>query len=111
MPIFPKPLKNNWQAKQPKFEGYVYTTFYSNAAWRRLRLSFISKNPLCLHCANKGIVTPASDVDHIHPINPHNPYDTKDGKYGRPLDPDNLQALCKQCHNRKSAKQKGIETR
>jgi 5-methylcytosine-specific restriction endonuclease McrA len=112
MPIIPKSNpKKPWIAASAPFEGTTYTTFYSCAPWRRLRLAFIWENPLCKHCDAKGIITPASEVDHIQPINPNDPYDTKNGKYGKPLDRDNLQALCKACHTKKTAATKGIETR
>lgn len=112
MPEIPKTNPHKpWIAKSKPFEGRVATTFYSCAPWRRLRLSFLWENPLCRHCDAQGITTPASEVDHIQPINPHDPYDTKEGKYGDPLNPANLQALCKPCHTKKTAASRGIETR
>jgi len=60
--------------------------------WKRLRLWFLRRNPLCLHCKEQGELTPATEVDHIKPIN--------DG--GDRLDHMNLQALCKSCHSRKT---------
>ena len=111
MPIFPTSDKKPWIAKREPFQGAAYTTFYSNAAWRRLRRVFIQNNPLCKHCQQQGIITPALDIDHIQPINPENPYNTENGKYGNPLDESNLQALCKKCHHIKTAKTRGIEIR
>ena len=113
MPIFPKPEKRPWMAAAPSHQGHVYTTFYSNAAWRRLRRVYLAANPLCRHCESRGIITPATDIDHIQPINPENPYDTKEGRYGQPLDTANLQPLCHQCHIIKTAKTRNqnIETR
>jgi len=111
MATFPKSQPKPWIAKPLPFSGHIYTTFYSNAAWRRLRRIFLEKNPLCQHCQSNGIITPAVDIDHIQSINPYKPYDTENGKYGNPLDETNLQALCKKCHHIKTAKTRGIETR
>ena len=91
-------------AAAPSFQGHVYTTFYSNAAWLLFRKVYREKHPLCRHCEAKGIITPATDIDHIQPINPENPYDTKGGRFGEPLDEANVQALCHQCHIIKTAK-------
>lgn len=67
--------------------------------WRRLRDAHIAMNPLCVKCAEKGLIEPVEEVDHIVPF---------DGK-GDPLrlDPSNLQSLCGSCHRYKTAHQKG----
>lgn len=66
--------------------------FYSSARWRKFRLWFLRRNPICVGypppCSE-----PASQVDHIVPIH--------DG--GGDLDPDNCQPLCQHCHSRKTA--------
>ncbi len=60
--------------------------------WRRKRLWFIRRHPLCAKCLARGIREKAIDVDHIVPL-----------AEGGDDDPDNLQALCKSCHSRKTA--------
>lgn len=62
------------------------------ARWRRLRLMVLRREPFCRMCRDKGKRTPATEVDHIIP--------RRDG--GRD-EFDNLQALCKPCHSRKTA--------
>lgn len=111
MPEIPRKTNYPWKHRPENFEGTVYTTFYSNAAWRRLRAAFLATHPICKHCHEKNIITPATEIDHIHPVNPYDPYDTKNGNYGEPLDPANLQALCKSCHTRKTAATKNINIR
>lgn len=59
-------------------------------SWEKLRARFIATNPLCAHCDAAGLVTPATEVDHIRPF---------DGL----ADPlrlawNNLQSLCHSCH-------------
>jgi 5-methylcytosine-specific restriction endonuclease McrA len=103
MPILPSKRPQPWRPAAKPFEGHKYTTFYSNAPWRRLRDQFIRQHPLCKHCEANGIITASHDIDHIKPINPDDPYNTDGGKYGEALNPDNLQALCKKCHIKKTA--------
>lgn len=69
--------------------------FYTTPEWRRLREWKINRNPLCEHCERRGLVVPATEVDHIHEI--------QDG--GAKLDPDNLQSLCSSCHRKKTAEE------
>jgi 5-methylcytosine-specific restriction protein A len=65
--------------------------FYNSTAWRRLAAAQIKREPLCAECLKSGRVQPAEIADHIKPI--------ADG--GARLDKDNLQSLCRGCHNKK----------
>ena len=64
-----------------------------DARWSKVRLLHLSNEPLCRLCAAQGRVTAADLVDHILPI--------ADG--GAVLDEDNLQSLCRRCHDAKTA--------
>ena len=66
-----------------------------NTHWRKFRLVFLSANPLCTNCLKMDRHTPATVVDHIR--------DHK-GNYDLFWDIDNMQALCKRCHDSKTAK-------
>ncbi len=58
--------------------------------WRRARVAFLVRHPLCLMCKAAGHLATASVVDHIVPH-----------KGDRKLfwDGKNWQALCASCHN------------
>ena len=71
---------------------------YNSSRWKRLRLMQLRRNPLCSHCVEKGLLTPATDVDHIVPHN---------GNTSLMYDLDNLQSLCRPCHSRKTAEESG----
>lgn len=58
--------------------------------WRAIRQMVLDREPLCRYCKARGIVTPATEVDHIHG-------DTADNRL------QSLQPLCAECHNHKSA--------
>ncbi len=58
-------------------------------AWRRLRAEILAAEPLCRMCMSNGVVTRATEVDHIDEDATNN-------------DPANLQPLCKPCHSRKT---------
>jgi 5-methylcytosine-specific restriction protein A len=78
--------------ERPEYSKRLYKT----ARWRRLRKRVLSRNPLCVECERQGRITPATVVDHIIPHK---------GNLELFWDEDNLQALCKPCHDRKTAKE------
>lgn len=61
--------------------------FYSSARWRRFRLWFLRRHPICVGCP-----APAEQVDHIEPI----------AQGGAVLDESNCQSLCASCHSKKT---------
>jgi len=58
--------------------------------WEKVRDWYRASHPLCEVCGR-----PMDHVDHIVPL--------RDG--GERLDPDNLQSLCKPCHDKKTAEE------
>lgn len=61
-----------------------------DSTWRKLRRIQLIKDPFCAFCRKMGRVTAATVADHIVPI--------RDDPKAR-LDPENLQSLCKECHD------------
>jgi 5-methylcytosine-specific restriction protein A len=66
--------------------------FHNSQQWRIIRAAHLASSPLCVLCQEKGFVTAAGVVDHIKAI--------ADG--GDPIAGDNLQSLCKTCHDSKT---------
>ena len=70
--------------------------FYKSKEWQRCRASYISSvGGLCERCLKKGIVRPGKIVHHKEYISVENITD--------PiilLNPDNLEYVCLECHNR-----------
>ena len=62
--------------------------------WARIRVAFLSANPLCELCVKDGRLTPAVLVHHKRKLND-----------GGTNDWANLQALCQECHSRLHAEQ------
>jgi 5-methylcytosine-specific restriction protein A len=58
--------------------------------WDRISAEFKQTHPFCLSCWMVGIVQPVEIVDHIVPVTSNK---------ARLLDPTNLQAACKWCHD------------
>lgn len=75
-------------------KGSVQEKFYHSTRWRKLRKYYITKNPLCVECKEKGRDEPARVVDHIISIRDNYSLRTKES---------NLQSLCTSHHNSKSA--------
>ena len=69
---------------------------YNTSAWKSLRLHILHRDPMCVYCKELGILTPATEVDHIIPV--------RDDE-ARAFDSDNLQGLCKTCHDSVKAKE------
>ncbi|TMV68614.1 HNH endonuclease [Thioclava sp. BHET1] len=70
------------------------SALYHSSWWRKARLVFLREHPLCLSCAELGLVVAATDVDHIMPHR---------GDLAKFRDRSNWQALCHACHSRKTA--------
>ena len=68
--------------------------FYDSPGWRKVRQLKMNRSPFCEICSAKNRFSCAEIVDHIIEI--------RDG--GAPLDLENLQSLCRACHNQKTAK-------
>lgn len=102
MAIIPKGKRFSWdQAKhepdddmaKPFHKAERYDEqFYQRYSWRKLRNDYIEQHPYCELCAKRGYNVPAKYVDHI--------IARQDG--GNELDWNNLQSLCRACHQRKS---------
>ena len=67
---------------------------------QRIRAYHLSKNPLCVMCKKSGIITQATQVDHITPLH----------KFGTETE-DNRQGLCEECHLKKSTTERGYTYR
>ena len=73
---------------------------YNTRLWAKLRISQLSKQPLCQACAVRGRVTQAEVVDHLWPWNQIGP---------QAFVVNRFQSLCHECHSVKtSLEQQGI---
>lgn len=78
--------KSKWGEKSAAERGYDHE-------WRKLRASIMERDKwLCQPCMRHGVLTEATEVDHI--------ISKADGGSD---DPENLQAICKVCHRIKTA--------
>jgi 5-methylcytosine-specific restriction protein A len=71
---------------------------YGLSQWQALRAAHLAAHPFCAECERVGLPVMAEVVDHIIPHR---------GDRGRFFDSGNLQSLCKQCHDRKTAREDG----
>lgn len=94
MPIAPKAKPNIWKAKTASKRGQWSSTNdsrYHLPKWRSLRKQQLTKQPLCVYCERKGLITKATIADHIKAVR----------LGGEFWDINNLQSLCVNCHNAK----------
>ena len=73
---------------------------YHSARWTRLSRAFRIEHPLCDLCKEKGIIKPATCVDHIIPW----PVCGEQGFFDRM----NLQPLCDECNHEKGQHDKKL---
>lgn len=69
--------------------------FYTSLKWRKLRKQYLYEHPICERCAAIGIAAVAKHVHHIIELTESN---YKDPNIS--LNPDNLEALCFDCHRK-----------
>ena len=83
-------------------KGKQYDKLRGNAAqrgynhrWRIYQSEYLKHNPLCTMCKDKGLLVPATVIDHIKPV--------EDGQ-SDPLfwQASNHQPLCRDCHSYKT---------
>lgn len=73
--------------------------FYHSPEWQRCRVAYWSSHPICERCNAQGIITPTEIIHHKIHLTPENMYDPEIA-FGF----DNLEALCKTCHNKEHFK-------
>jgi 5-methylcytosine-specific restriction protein A len=62
--------------------------------WQGYRAAYLRAHPFCVLCADEGLLTRATVVDHKVP---------HEGSRALFWNPANHQALCKSCHDAKTA--------
>jgi len=92
-----KPRSHSQDMRRLKYRQYAasreYDSFYSSAAWKKLKTAFLAQpeNVLCSPCRQSGTIKPAKHVHHIV---------ERSIDASKELDWNNLQALCHECHSR-----------
>jgi 5-methylcytosine-specific restriction endonuclease McrA len=85
-----------YQPQEPKaITGSLHWQI-NNRRWRKLSLAYRRAHPLCELCLASNELKPSEEVDHII---------SRDKAPDRIYDWDNLQALCKQCHSKKTRRE------
>lgn len=90
--------RHSARRRPPKDDRPSSTRRGYGAAWQRARLRYLANHPLCVHCEARGEIRAATVVDHV---DPHR------GDMGKFWDVGNWQALCKRCHDVKTATEDG----
>ena len=75
-------------------KAHQYHNLYNTKQWQRLRYYQLLSNPLCKYCSDAGLIVNAKIVDHIKPHK---------GDESLMFNADNLQSLCKHCHDKVKA--------
>lgn len=72
-----------------------YRKLLNSARWRATRAAQLGRQPFCVDCAMKGVLTEATEVHHVVPVK-----SIKDPEWMlvRMFDCTNLTSLCHTCH-------------
>lgn len=89
--------RKEYKARSERNRLSAYKRGYTSR-WAKVSHSFLISHPLCEECMRQGKLTPATEVDHIKP---HKGNKTLFWDY------ENWQALCHECHSKKTAKEDG----
>ena len=95
MPTLPTTFKRKQVASKPR-PHRTYKT--SGGTWRKIRAAHLAREPLCRVCKQQGKITPATQVDHIDGNSANN-------------NQDNYQAICAPCHQIKSNREHGFQSK
>lgn len=91
-----KETTGEWAHHHRKVKKKYGVNPYHTPQWRRMRnLAIARDRGLCQECLRNGRTTAFSDVDHIESH-------FRGGKF---FDLDNLQCLCKSCHDTKTKRE------
>jgi len=78
---------------------------YHTAEWYRVRQYVIQRaKGLCEECLRQGRIEAGVEVDHIQPLTDENWQD-----WNVAYNPDNLQLLCRDCHNLKHGRVSSLQ--
>lgn len=100
MKTLPWDSKRSREQTKCKYVRERSADLYHTARWTRLSKAFRASHPLCVMCADKGVIKAAQVTDHVIPY----PVCGVDGFY----DENNLQALCEECNHEKGQKDKKV---
>ena len=79
-----------------------YKKLINTRRWQYLRLQALSKsNYLCAVCLENDITTPAEEVHHVTPVQTGSTFEQMKRLC---YDPNNLLAVCKECHKNEHIK-------
>jgi 5-methylcytosine-specific restriction protein A len=96
-----KHLKNEYKKNYDSLRyerDKMFVRFYNSKQWKDTRRTVMLRDDnLCQNCLRNGLYTKANVVDHV--------IEVKDD-YDKRLDTDNLEALCHECHNNKTIREK-----
>lgn len=84
-----------WKEEVNKYRS-PWAKLYSTKEWRTLRSSYIKEHQECELCGAK-----ATEVHHVIPFGKA---ETEEEARALCFDADNLQAVCKPCHDRQTVK-------
>lgn len=90
--------RDKQQMPQGEYRKPDWSRLYNDHHWKRASKAYREVNALCVECGKHGVTKAATCVDHIVPHR---------GNAELFWDRDNWQALCDECHARKSAGERG----
>ncbi|MBA7480581.1 hypothetical protein ES707_16043 [subsurface metagenome] len=88
-------LKIHKQPRVPTVAKKIYQDIYNTPRWKKLRTWYIRNHPFCEDCLGKDKTTLSREVHHVVPWVTGS---TLADQEALAFDPENLRALCVDCH-------------
>lgn len=88
------------QKRVVKIDYVERNRFYQRKAWKDARAAQLQREPLCRNHKRLGQLVEGTHVDHVIPIE----------FGGDPYDKNNLQTMCKPCHEAKTRRDEHLVT-
>jgi len=96
-----KRIERKTDSRRKTGRNKEYFDLLNTRRWRNLRAMYLAEHPLCEDCEAAGRTTPAEEVHHLTEILSGA---TADEMMALAYSPDNLRALCADCHHARHGK-------
>lgn len=94
--------KRNRRARYAIKKNWIHKNVYNTSRWRKLRMLYLSENPLCEECLRNSVKKLAEHIHHKTEISTGN---NDSEMIQLAFDINNLESLCSECHKKEHTRE------